>query len=166
MFFRQWLSIRSGKKNHLVGLLMIDGPPPADHEWLQAVNGTYGECHLVPKTEAGERGLVCQMQIDSDSLPHLWQFPTDMSDDIKTALDPLLEESLAPFLKLDWDEETHLWHSEFATPNELIPEIREAFENLGYGSLAVETNVGIVHICRASDKDIEGFEDKPVNYQW
>jgi hypothetical protein len=72
-----------------------------------------------------------------------------MSDAIKTFLDPLLEEPPAPLLKLDWDEATHLWHSEFATPNWLIPEIREVFENMGYGSLAVETNIGIVHICQA-----------------
>ena len=40
------------------------------------------------------------------------------------------------------------------------------FEETGYGCLAVETNNGIVHICHASDSDIEGFRDKPVRSQW
>ena len=69
-------------------------------------------------------------------------------------------------LHLHWDEEIRLWRSQLAFPNELSPEIREVFEKFGYGCLAVETNQGIVHVCHASDKDIEGFKDKPVRYQW
>ena len=99
------LTIDQERKNHLVGLLMVDRPNPADPAWLQAVNDTYGECQLMPMTATGERGLACQMQIEDDSLPHLRQFPSEMSNDIKTALDPLLEEPPAPLLKLDWDED-------------------------------------------------------------
>ncbi|MGD8586081.1 MAG: hypothetical protein PVJ75_12080, partial [Chloroflexota bacterium] len=36
----------------------------------------------------------------------------------------------------------------------------------GYGCLAVEANIGVVHICHAADSDIEGFADKPVWSQW
>ena len=34
----------------LVCLLMVDRPFPADKEWLQSVNETFGECKLVPMT--------------------------------------------------------------------------------------------------------------------
>jgi hypothetical protein len=50
--------------------------------------------------------------------------------------------------------------------NELPDEIREVFEKTGYGCLAAETNIGVVHVCHAADADIEGFADKPVAYQW
>ena len=49
---------------------------------------------------------------------------------------------------------------------ELPEEIQEVFENTGYGCLAAETNIGVVHVCHASDSDIGGFADKPVAYQW
>jgi hypothetical protein len=117
-------------------------------------------------TAAGERGLACQMRIEDGSIPHLRRFPSKMSEAIQPALEPLLEEQPAPVLNLRWDEETRLWHSELATSNELSPELRELFENSGYGCLAAETNSGIVHVCHAPDWDIEGFVDKPVRYQW
>jgi len=40
------------------------------------------------------------------------------------------------------------------------------FERTGYGCLAAETNVGVVHVCHASDRDIEGFTGKPLLYRW
>ena len=40
------------------------------------------------------------------------------------------------------------------------------FERTGYGCLAAETNVGVVHVCHAADRDIEGFTDKPLLYRW
>jgi hypothetical protein len=43
--------------------------------------------------------------------------------------------------------------------------IREVFERTGYGCLAAEADIGIVHVCHASDQDI-GFRDKPIHYQW
>ena len=36
-------------------------------------------------------------------------------------------------------------------------EVRELFERLGYGCLALETDRDIVHVCHASDIDISGF---------
>ena len=69
-------------------------------------------------------------------------------------------------LILRWDEEARTWCSQFAPLDELPGEIREVFERTGYGCLAVETNIGVIHVCHASDSDIEGFADKPVLYQW
>ena len=145
---------------------MVDRSRPSDPEWLRAVNDTYGEIRLFPMTTTGERGLSCQMQIEDERLSHLRRFPSDKSIAIQKALEPLLEEPPAPKLRIRWDEHTHLWLSEFAGLNELPPEIQEAFEKTGYGCLAAETNVGIVHVCHASDKDIEGFANKPVTSRW
>ena len=78
----------------------------------------------------------------------------------------LLEELPAPALNLYWDEDSRLWRSELAVPNELPPEIREVFERSGYGCLAAESNRGIVHICHAPDRDIDGFRGKPVHANW
>ena len=78
----------------------------------------------------------------------------------------MLEEPPVPTFTLRWGEEVRAWRSEFTTPRELSPELREVFEKTGYGSLAVETNIGVVHVCHASDEDIEGFRNKPVLSRW
>ena len=65
-----------------------------------------------------------------------------------------------------WDEEARLWRSDFTPTAELPAEIREVFENAGYGCLAAESSIGVVHICHAADADIEGFAGKPVLSQW
>ena len=49
---------------------------------------------------------------------------------------------------------------------ELPQELREVLKGFGYGCLAVETDIGVAHICHAADADIENFADKPVQYQW
>ena len=85
---------------------------------------------------------------------------------LQEPLQPLLEELPAPALNLHWDEESSLWRSEFAVPNELPPEIREVFERSGYGCLAAESNRGVLHICHAPDRDINGFQGKPVHSNW
>jgi hypothetical protein len=81
-------------------------------------------------------------------------------------LEPFLEEPPAAILNLHWDEEAQLWRSGFAITNELPPEICEVFENFGYGCLSTESDIGVVHICHAADRDIEGFANKPVKSQW
>ena len=40
------------------------------------------------------------------------------------------------------------------------------FQRTGYGCLAAEANVGVVHACHAADRDIEGFAGKPLLYRW
>ena len=150
----------------LVGLLMIDRPEPADPRWLQEVADVFGELQLAAMTARGERGIVCRMQIEADSLPHLRRLPSPMTPAMQKALKPLLENPPNPVFELRWDEEVRAWTSQFALPTELPPEIQEVFERTGYGCLAAETNVGVAHICHAADADIEGFADRPVSYQW
>lgn len=153
----------------LVGLLMVDRPWLADPEWLDRVEATFGPYQLMPMTATGERGIVCQMQIEPESQEYLRRFPSENSektDAIQAALEPLLEHLPNPVFWLRWDEQTQFWLSDFALLNELPPELREVFERTGYGCLAVETNIGVVHVCHAADADVEGFANKPVWSQW
>lgn len=166
MFSGYGLIATPGSKEFLVGLLMVDRPQPANPAWLQEVTDKFGECQLVPMTAGGERGLVCQMQITPDSQAHLRAFADPKAAAIRTAMQPLLDDPPQPLLTLQWDEEKRIWRSSLLRLNELSPEIRGAFEQTGYGCLAAETNVGIVHVCYAPDADIEGFRGKPVVYQW
>jgi hypothetical protein len=160
------LAMRPASNQLLTGLLMVDRPRPADPKWLAEVETAFGECHLVPMTPAGERGIVCQMRIEPDSLPHLRGFPGAKAAAIQVALEPLLENLPKPVFTLRWDEEAQLWCSRFVPPAELPREIREVFKRTGYGCLAAEANVGVVHVCHAADRDVEGFAGKPVLYRW
>jgi hypothetical protein len=160
------LIMTPGSKEFLVGLLMVDRPQPADPAWLQEVMDKFGECELVPMTAGGERGLVCQMQIEPGSITHLRQFPGQKAAATQEALQPLLNNPPQPLLTLQWDDKENVWRSSLLRLNELSPEIRQAFEQTGYGCLAAETNAGIVHVCHAPDGDVEGFRGKPVVYQW
>jgi hypothetical protein len=117
-------------------------------------------------TAAGERGLVCQMHVAPNSKEHIRRIPGSRAAEIQRALEPLLERPPAPSFIVQWDEEARVWRSEFAVSNELPAEIRKVFERTGYGCLAAETDIGVVHICHAADRDINGFADKPVWYQW
>jgi hypothetical protein len=160
------LAIMPNRPDLLVGLLMVDRPNPADPAWLKDIEEAYGAYQLVPMTADGDLGLICQMHIHPDSRHLLRRLPTPLSQMLQEPLQPLLEELPAPTLNLHWDEESRLWRSEFAVPNELPPEIREVFERSGYGCLAVESNRGIVHICHAPDRDTDGFRGRPVHANW
>jgi hypothetical protein len=160
------LTMRPGSKELLVGLLMVDRPKPVDPEWLKEVEATFGEYTLVPMTETGERGIACQMQIEPESLSYLRQYPGEKAAPIQTALEPFIESPPNPVFSVHWDAQERLWRSHFLPLSELPSEIREVLENAGYGCLAAETNIGVVHVCHASDADIEGFANKPVAYQW
>ena len=50
--------------------------------------------------------------------------------------------------------------------NELGRTLREVIQGFGYGCLAAESNIGVVHICHAADADIEMFASAPVRYRW
>ena len=153
------LATEAGSTDSLVGLLMIDRPRPADPRWLQEVEMVFGELQLAAMTARGERGIVCRMQIEADSLPHLRRFPGPITTATQTALQPLLDDLPKPALRLRWDEQEQAWISQFALLTELPEAICTVFERTGYGCLAAETNIGIVHVCHAADKDIEGFAD-------
>jgi len=160
------LTLYPDRPDQLVGLLMVDLPHPADPLWLRSVANTYGECSLIPMAASGERGLACLMMVEPDSIPHLQRFPIPLSGHLQQALQPFLNEPPAPRLKLRWDPDSELWTSRFAPPNELTPELRTVFEQHGYGCLAVESTVGVLHLCHAPDRDIESFRGKPALTQW
>lgn len=160
------LTQRKNDREFLSGILMVDRPWLVDPTWLKEIEELFGEYQLVPMTASGERGIVCQMQIEPDSLSHLEQYPGQLSNALKEALGPLLDAPPKPTLRLSWDDAIHAWRSELAPIGELPDEIREVFEDFGYGCLTAETNIGIAHVCHAADPDIEGFKNKPVWFQW
>jgi hypothetical protein len=153
---------------YIVGLLMVDRPFPAPEAWLQTVQETYGECELLPMTASGERGLLCQMQVEEGSLSHLYSFPgfPDQIQSFQEALAPLLEKLPAPMLAVRWDEERRVWLSQMVFMNRLPPAVHEVFAETGYGCLAVESSMGVVHVCHAADVDIEHFADYPIKPRW
>ena len=160
------LVMADDQPGHLTGILMVDRPFPANPDWLECIYDAFGECDLVPMTARGERGLVCQMHIEPDSLQHLRRFAPALGQPLQEGLQPLLEEPPAPALALRWDGDRHVWLSEMVVRNDLPPAVREVFERSGYGCLAVESSRGIVHVCHASDEDIDNFVDKPVEARW
>lgn len=110
------LVTKEGFYDRLVGILMVDRPRRADPQWLQEVEATFGECCLVPMTATEERGIVCQMQIEPDSLAYLRQYPGAIPAAIETALEPLLANLPNPAFTLRWDEGARLWCSRFILP--------------------------------------------------
>jgi hypothetical protein len=160
------LSLQAGRKDFLVGLLMVDRPRPADPAWLAQVEETFGAYQLTAMTKTGERGMVCQMVIEPDSQGVLRSFSTEKAAAIGQALIPLLDELPAPCFRLRWDETQTLWVSEIARPFELPPALQEAFEQTGFGCVATETSIGVMHVCYAAEADIADFAAKPVVCQW
>ncbi len=156
------LAVHPERKDVLVGVLMIDRPKPADPEWLREVENSFGGYHLVPMTDKGERGIVCQMVIEEESLGYLRTHSSEKAAAIKTALQPLLETPPKPTISLGWDEERKIWISKVPSFPKLPQEIQEIFEKFGYGCLAVESDVGVVHVCHAADDDINGFVNEPI----
>jgi hypothetical protein len=160
------LTLREGYKDFLVGLLMVDRPQPVDPAWLAEVEETFGAYQLTAMTKTGERGITCQMVIEPDSQASLRSFPTQKAAAIEQALTPLMEELPAACFHLRWDEEQSLWVSEMVRPFELPAELQAAFAHTGFGCVATETSIGVVHVCYAADEDIDGFVSKPVGYEW
>jgi hypothetical protein len=160
------LTLQAGRKDFLVGLLMVDRPQPVDPAWLAEVEETFGAYQLTAMTKTGERGIVCQMVVELDSQAGLRAFPTEKAAAIEQALTPLLDELPAPCFRLRWDEAQKLWMSEIARPFELPPALQEAFAQTGFGCVATETSIGVVHVCYAAEADIAGFSDKPAVCRW
>jgi hypothetical protein len=158
--------MQEGSKEKLAGLLMVDRPNPVDPTWLLEVEATYGGYQLIPMTTAGEKGIACQMNIEPESQDNLQRLPGASSAAIAKTLAPFLEEPPKPEFNMWWDEEVSLWRSLMTAQMELLPDIREVFENTGYGCLAAETSRGALHICHAADSDIQGFANQPVIYRW
>lgn len=70
------LTMKNGSKEHLVGLLMIDRPQKSVGSWLDRVEEAFGEYELMTMTETGDRGILCQMQIDHISQHLLSEYST------------------------------------------------------------------------------------------
>jgi len=151
---------------HLVGILMVDRPFPADPGWLERIQDTYGECQLVPMTARGDRGLVCQMHIEPESLQYLRRFAPEFGQPLQENLQPLLDHPPAPTLALRWNAGQRVWLSEMVFVSSLPPEVREVFERTGYGCLAVESDTDVIHVCHAANADIADFIGAPVHARW
>ena len=108
------LTVEEGSKGKLVGILMVDRPRPVDREWLRQVERSFGEYQLVPMTRTGERGIVCRMKIEKESISLLRRYFTEKTSAIKTALSPLLDEPPNPFFVLRWHNKRALWQSRIA----------------------------------------------------
>ena len=67
---------------------------------------------------------------------------------------------------MQWDTERRLWLSQIQKPAVLPEEVQSVFKAFGYGCLAVESDMGVVHVCHAADSDIACFADQPVISQW
>jgi hypothetical protein len=61
-------------------------------------------------------------------------------------------------------ETEHKHHNHQA--NELPEAVKELFVTTGYGCLALESNLGIIHVCHAADNDIASFAEAPLLSQW
>jgi hypothetical protein len=105
------LTMEEGNKGKLVGLLMVDRPRPVDADWLKRVERNFGKYQLVPMTVTGERGIVCHMLIEPESLVHLLRIPNAQSDAIAKALEPLLDNPPQAKFKMSWNKEMNLWQS-------------------------------------------------------
>jgi len=110
------LTVQPGRKDHLVGLLMVDRPYPVDPAWLTEVAARFGGYQLHAMTRTGERGIACQMRVEPDSLPDVRQ--SGIAQEllmamIVKALTPLLQQSPQPQFRVRWNQTVRLWTSEF-----------------------------------------------------
>jgi hypothetical protein len=85
---------------HLIGVVMIDPPKPAASTWLEEIDQTFGAYDLVTMARDGARGIVCQMRIVEESRVHLRVLRHPQSEEIRTALRPLLTEPPAVTLAM------------------------------------------------------------------
>jgi len=158
------LVVEDGKRNRLVGLLLVDRPVRVDPAWLASVKATFGRYELRPMTATGQRGILCEMLIGEENEPLLRQFAGEKSSAIQRALLPLLDQPPLPCFRLTWDAETHTWHSRFHL--ELPQEMRAVFANLGAGCFAARHGDTIAFVTHASEADIESFHGTQVLYGW
>jgi hypothetical protein len=107
------LTVQPGRKEHLMGLLMVDRPCPVDPTWLAEVEAMFGQYELYTMTATRERGIACQMWVEKQSLPYLRQFKMPLTREIAQALIPLLKQPPKPRFRVHWNENLRLWVSEF-----------------------------------------------------
>lgn len=156
--------MEAGRKERLVGLLMVDRPRRADPAWLESVAATFGGYELIPMTTTGERGIVCEMVIAQGSLPLVRRFVGEKSAEIQRALLPLLERPPAPCFRLAWDEESRAWRSQFHL--ELPAAMRAVFVEQGPGCFAVRRGDRVAFVTHAGEADLASSQGKLVAYRW
>ena len=140
---------------HLVGLLMVDRPKPVDPSWLETIERAFGSYQLTAMTQTGERGIVCQMLIAQESIPHLRVLPHPRIGALRDALLPLLDDLPAVTLALAWYPENRCWVSHIVEPTvPLFP--------LG---LVVGTQ-GAVRALEEAGQEPQEFLDRHVRGDW
>src|SRR4051812_21309232 len=100
LFSGYGLTTQEGRKDRLIGLVMVDRPHPVDPQWLAEIEARYGDYQLVPMTATGERGILAQMRIAPESTALLEGFSHPVAQQITRVLKPLLNAPPAPILKL------------------------------------------------------------------
>ena len=160
------LAVQTGRNDLLVGVLMVDRPYPVDPLWLRQVEETFGDYQLVPMTASEERGILCRMHIDPDSIPYLQKYPFEKAYALQEALEPFLDQPPNPAFRMHWSADQGVWRSQIQRPNELPEEMRSVLEMTGYGCLSVEADIGVVHVCHAPDADIVSFADHAIVSRW
>lgn len=140
---------------HLVGLVMIDRPEPADPTWLAAIQRTFGDYQITAMTHSGERGLVCQMRIVADSTRYLRVFASPRTQAIRDALLPLLDHLPRVTLALSWHPESKRWVSQIV--EDTVPRF-----SLG----RVVATPGALRALEQAEQSPQEFLDRHVHGDW
>ncbi|MFN8472276.1 MAG: hypothetical protein U0822_08810 [Anaerolineae bacterium] len=122
------LAIQPGRKDWLVGLLMVDRPKPVDPVWLNDVEATFGGYELMQVTEDGARGMACQMYIEPESRRYVRAVEAALMADIAVVLWRFLEVAPKPRFRLSWDPNTHVWVSTFNDERRQVPDMETLME--------------------------------------
>ena len=155
---------QEGRRDHLVGLLMVDRPQPVDPGWLATLEEIYGGYQLLPMTATGEQGILCQMRVARGGLHHLRPSLDSKAREVEAALQPLLDQPPKPILKVHWNPELALWQSDFWIG--LPKDMQAVFERTGHGCFAVEREDMVAFITHAQGSDIESFRSAQVLFRW
>jgi hypothetical protein len=165
LFSGYGLTTQEGRKDRLIGLVMVDRPHPVDPAWLAEIEARYGDYQLVPMTERGERGILTQMRIASESVPFLERLSHPIAQEFAQVLKPFLDTPPGPILKLRWDGEQKLWSSAFWVG--LPPEMQAVFEKSGVGCFAAErADESVSFVTHVAPTDLQSLRHAPVIYDW
>lgn len=113
------LALQAGRKDILVGLLMVDRPEPVTPAWLAQVGEMFGEYQLAQMTRTGEKGISCLMWVENSSLAYVRgadMVPKELAGHLSQVLKPLLKLLPKPKVRVRWNETSRFWVSEFQVP--------------------------------------------------
>ena len=159
------MTTHDGRKDRLVGRLMVDRPQPADPAWLAEIAHRYGDYELLPMTVTGERGLLTQLRVETGSLDLLTRSDHPVAAELQRVLQPLTNALPSPILKVRWDEEQELWVSDFWIG--LPAEMQAVFEKMGYGCFAAERDDhSVAFLTHVAPADLLSLRYALVVYNW